>query len=162
MPHPVLSGTLQVNDFTVTDPPIFARLFNLLSVKGFMDTLSGKGLHFKSLSGGFTIQDNVIAVTDGKIAGSSIGLTVDGSVDRKAETLDLHGTAVPAYDANTFLRKVPVLGYLLSGSDGEGVFSTTYSITGPMDDPSVFINPVALLTPGVLRDALFEWPWNKN
>ncbi len=162
IPNPPLTGTLTVHDFTVSKPPIFAKLFDLLSVKGFMETLSGQGIQFKSLSTGFEIQNGIIRLKDGKLEGASIGLTVDGSVDRRAETLDLHGAAIPAYGVNTLVRNVPLLGYLLAGSNGEGVFSTPYNISGPLDDPSVFINPVGLLAPGVLRDVLFEWPWNTD
>ena len=158
-PHPPLEGTVTVGEFTVTDPPVFARLFSALTVDGFLNSLSGSGLKFDSVSGHLAVTHEAIRINDGKAAGTGIGLTLEGTVDRTNSTLDLHGAAVPAYGINTFLNNIPVLGELLTGGDGEGVFSTTYSITGQVSDPNVFVNPISLFLPGALRDLFFELPY---
>ncbi len=45
-----------------------------------------------------------------------------------------------------------MLGALLVGEKGGGVFAVTYRMTGPMDDPVVTVNPLAALAPGILRE----------
>ncbi len=154
-PDPPLAGTLALTDFSLINPPGFARLFNLLSVSGFGDAVASSDILFDSLKGKFEIDDAELRVSDGKLVGSAIGLTIAGTADRDAGTLDLHGTAVPAYGANRIINKIPVLGPLLTGGDGQGVFAASYSITGPYEKPDVSINPLSVFAPGVLRDLLF-------
>jgi hypothetical protein len=158
-PHPPLDGSATITRFKVTDPPVFARLFSALTVNGFLNSVSGTGIVFDSVSGNLSVTHEAIRIDDGKAAGDGIGLTIAGMVNRTDSTLDLQGTVVPAYGINTFLNNVPVLGRLLTGGEGEGVFSTTYSITGPVGDPNVFVNPIALFLPGPLRSLFFELPY---
>ena len=57
-----------------------------------------------------------------------------------------------------FLRKdyaigrIPVIGDLLVGEEGSGIFAATYRLKGPLDDPDVSVNPLAALAPGFLRN----------
>ena len=43
------------------------------------------------------------------------------------------------------------LGQLLSGGDGEGILAMTFSVNGPIRDPSFSVNPLSILAPGFLR-----------
>jgi len=49
------------------------------------------------------------------------------------------------------LGNIPVLGNLLIGGKGEGVFALTYSVRGSGDGTEVQINPLSALAPGFLR-----------
>jgi hypothetical protein len=66
--------------------------------------------------------------------------------------VDIEGTIVPAYLLNTALSGIPVIGDILTGPDGEGVFAATYQMEGARTDPDVFVNPLAALAPGILRE----------
>jgi len=68
----------------------------------------------------------------------------------------MEGTLVPAYTINSFLGQVPVLGPLIVGREGEGIFALTYRVRGSANDPSVTVNPLSALAPGFLR-RLFEF-----
>jgi hypothetical protein len=70
--------------------------------------------------------------------------------------LDLEGTIVPAYTINSILGEVPLLGPLIVGRKGEGIFGFTYRISGGADNPDVAVNPLSALAPGFLR-RLFEF-----
>jgi hypothetical protein len=52
---------------------------------------------------------------------------------------------------NNLVSNVPIFGPLLSGGAHEGVFGLNYSVTGRIDQPSINVSPLSLLTPGVLR-----------
>jgi hypothetical protein len=65
------------------------------------------------------------------------------------------GTAVPAYALNSLVSKIPIIGRLLTGRRGEGLLGLGYRVTGRGDDPSVFVNPLSVLTPGIFR-RIFE------
>ena len=65
--------------------------------------------------------------------------------------MDLRGTLVPAYTINSVLGNIPILGTLLTGGEGEGVFALTYRVSGAPDSPTVSVNPLSALAPGFLR-----------
>ena len=54
------------------------------------------------------------------------------------------------------LGAVPVLGDLLVSKQGEGVFGLTYAMKGNIGEPSLIVNPLSVLTPGILR-RIFEF-----
>jgi len=62
---------------------------------------------------------------------------------------------VPAYGINSLLGNIPVIGELLQGGEGEGLFAATYTASGKLSQPSFSVNPLAALAPGFLR-GLFE------
>jgi hypothetical protein len=72
-------------------------------------------------------------------------------VDLAADTLDIEGTLVPAYAVNSILGNIPLIGQLLVGERGSGVFAANYRASGAMADVQTSINPLATLTPGFLR-----------
>ena len=86
------------------------------------------------------------------MSGSQVGLTAGGQVDLRRKQFDLRGTIVPIYGLNWAISKIPLVGPFLSGREGEGAFAVTYSVTGPLDQPQITVNPLAMLAPGFLRD----------
>ncbi|MGE3622934.1 MAG: hypothetical protein AB7H77_03535 [Bdellovibrionales bacterium] len=56
---------------------------------------------------------------------------------------------------NRVLGAIPLIGDLRTGGDGQGVLGVTYTIKGPIEKPSVSVNPASLLTPGFLRNIFF-------
>lgn len=151
----VMSGRLIITKFRVVRGPILAKLLSLASLTGFLDTLAGNGIAFTKLSADAKFSGTKLWVKNGKAFGSAIGITVDGIIKPFSGTLDLDGTVVPAYTANSVIGKIPLLGDILTGGNGGGVIAANYSIEGDGDAPSVMVNPLSLLTPGFLRN-LFD------
>ncbi|HEU4548851.1 MAG TPA: hypothetical protein VFS01_04085, partial [Rhizomicrobium sp.] len=56
---------------------------------------------------------------------------------------------------NSFISNVPVIGDILASKKGEGIFGVTYSLSGDSEHPDISTNPLAMLTPGILR-RIFE------
>ena len=88
--------------------------------------------------------------------GPMLGATLRGMVDFKAQTVDLGGTYVPLYGLNSALGSIPLLGKVLVGRQGEGVVGITFAIKGKLDDPTVLVNPMSVMTPGIFRQ-IFEF-----
>ena len=63
---------------------------------------------------------------------------------------------MPLYGLNSLLSGVPLIGDLLYGGLGGGVFAFTYRLSGPVESPSVSVNPLSVLAPGILRRIFFE------
>jgi uncharacterized protein YhdP len=149
--HP-LRAKLRVKSFHIVNTPILARLLGLLSLGGIRDALTGKGIHFSTLDVPFQVRKGVIAIDNGKAFGSALGMTFSGAVDTKADTLDIQGQVVPFYAVNSAIGHVPLIGDVMTGGeDGGGIFSASYWVAGPLEDPQVSVNPVTVLFPGFLR-----------
>ena len=88
--------------------------------------------------------------------GPMLGATLRGMVDFKAQTVDLGGTYVPLYGLNSALGAIPLLGKVLVGRQGEGVVGITFAIKGKLDEPTVLVNPMSVMTPGIFRQ-IFEF-----
>jgi hypothetical protein len=152
-------GRFEISDFVLQDAPLLARLLTLASLNGIGNLLGGTGIQMDHLLLPFAYEDQNLTLTDGLLRGSEIGLTIKGEVALDEESIDLEGTIIPIYTLNRLLGQVPVIGRILTGADGRGAFAATYTIEGPNDNPTVFVNPLAILTPGLIRDffgGLFE------
>lgn len=150
-----LDGTYALSPFTVRKVPVLAQLLSLASLSGLNDTLTGKGIRFTNAKGNFRYHNQRLDLTEGLLTGPSLGISVQGAIDRKVRRLSLGGTLVPAYGLNSALGKIPILGRLLAGREGEGVVGVSYRIFGATDAPSVLVNPLSVFTPGFVRQ-LFE------
>ena len=133
------------------DTPVLARLLTVASFTGLSDTLSGNGIRFDRLKGDFKLTDGVAETKLLRAYGPGLGITSQGSIDFDRAEIDLEGTIVPAYSVNQVLQKIPLVGVLLTGGEGEGLFAVLYSTSGSLTDPEVSVNPLSLLTPGFLR-----------
>lgn len=146
-----LRGNMDIRDYTMKDAPVLAKLLSLASLTGFFDTLSGKGIAFKKLTAPFTLSNDVITLKDAKTYGPAIGMNADGTITFPTVALNLKGTIVPSYTLNTMVGKVPLLGEILTGGEGQGLIAANYSISGDDENPEVSVNPLSILTPGFLR-----------
>ncbi len=151
----VLRGKADITAYTIKGAPILAKILSLASLQGFIDTMQGKGIGFKRLSAPFTLANDIITVDKGKTFGEAMGITADGTITMPGAVMNLSGTVVPSYSLNTAVGKVPVLGSLLTGGEGQGVFAARYDVKGTEKESDVSVNPLSMLTPGFLR-GLFD------
>ena len=152
---PDYQGTLDIDDFQVVNQPFLARLFSAGSLTGIGDLMGGDGISIENMNVPFSSKNNVISVHDARARGRAIGATADGYIDRPKNQVALKGSLVPAYGLNSVLGNIPLLGDVLVSKKGEGVFGVTYSATGNADQPNIDVNPLSVLTPGILR-RIFE------
>jgi len=146
-----LNGTAEVADFTLIEAPIMTQLLSLGSLTGLMNTLGGEGLKFDDFIVPFSLSDEVLKIQDARISGPALGMTGDGEILLADRKLDFDGVLVPAYTANSLLGDIPVLGDLIVGKKGEGIFALNYTVKGSFDTTQIAVNPLSALTPGFLR-----------
>jgi hypothetical protein len=158
-----LTGTADLTHFEVRNAPAAAKLLQAMTLYGLVDALRGPGLDVERLILPFRKLGGVIEITDARAFSPSLGVTAKGRVDLVANTADLQGTIVPAYFFNTLLGGLPLVGPLFSPEKGGGLFAATYYVTGKLDEPSVGVNPLSVLTPGFLRGVfgIFDAPDKK-
>ena len=151
-PNEPITGTVRIEDYRVINAPTLARLLSIASLTGIVDALRGEGISFSEFMLPFSIEDDLLTVREARTSGFAIGVNAEGRVNLETDQVDISGTIVPAYSLNTLIGIVPVLGDLLTGGEGEGIFAATYRIGGTTAEPSVTVNPLSALAPGILRD----------
>jgi hypothetical protein len=151
-PRRPLRGRLESSSFRLLNTPFFVRFLSVAALTGLVDALSGEGFYFDGATARFTKTMGKIEVRRFRSAGPSIGLTSSGTIDLDRQKIDLEGVIVPAYAINSILGNIPLLGPLLQGGPGEGLFSAAYKISGDLPEPQIDVNPWTALAPGFLRD----------
>ncbi|TAL00876.1 MAG: hypothetical protein EPO08_12215 [Rhodospirillaceae bacterium] len=152
LPDGSVKGKAEITNLKVTQAPVLARLLSVASLGGIVDELRGKGISFKLLRVPFTYKKSMITVHNGEMFGSGLGLTGKGTYSFADSIMDFDGTIIPAYTINNALSSIPLLGHLLTGSEkGGGVLAMTYQYRGDVATAQPSVNPLAALTPGILR-----------
>lgn len=147
----VTSGRVQADEFRVANAPALAQILSLGSLTGIRDVMAGDGVLFSRLDVPFTVDTATITLNDGRAVGPAIGITFDGTIDKVRDQINIEGVVVPSYSINSVLGEIPLLGTILVGRRGEGLFAVTYKINGPVEQPQVTVNPLSVLAPGFLR-----------
>lgn len=147
-------GSLDMADFVLVKAPVLAKVLTIASFSGINDTLAGKGIRFAKLQTPFDYIDGIATIKNARTVGAEVGLTADGTIDTRADTIKLTGTIVPAHTLNSVLGNIPVLGTILTGRRGSGIFAATYKVEGALSEPTISVNPLSALAPGLLRDLI--------
>lgn len=104
----------------------------------------------------FVRRSDRVEVNNAMLTGSTVGGTMRGFIYTDQRQYDLTGTYVPLFGLNSVFQKIPLIGPLLGGRDGEGLVGVTFAVDGPLSKPQFKINPLSALVPGALRE-LFEF-----
>jgi hypothetical protein len=141
----VMSGSLIVNRFVLVNEPALARTAPP-SEPGQPTSVT-----FTKLKAGFSVGNGRLAIRDATMWGNAVGGTLEGQMDFNRDRIDMSGTFVPAYGLNNMFNKVPIVGTILGGGQNEGLFAVNFRITGKASQPTVSINPLSAVAPGILR-----------
>lgn len=154
-----LIGLAEITNFRVVDAPALAQLISALSLPGLMSSLDGEGLVFSKLEANFDWlyrkKGALLVLKNGRTSGNSLGLTFDGVFDNGAGRVDVSGTIIPLSGINKAIGSIPLVGDIITGGTG-ALFAATYTMRGDSDNPDISVNPLSVLTPGILRRVLFE------
>ncbi|OUR76640.1 hypothetical protein A9Q83_13800 [Alphaproteobacteria bacterium 46_93_T64] len=153
----VVSGQVKIEKMRIIDAPVLGKILTIGSLTGIVELLQNDGMTFDTIEGPFTYTNGLITTKNFRAVGA-IGLTFSGKVDQDNGTIDGFGTVIPAYTLNSILGNIPILGRLLVGREGEGIFGFSYKLKGESDNPTITVNPVSAFAPGILRRMFFE-PW---
>lgn len=148
------TGHARIAEFRVVNAPIAARVLSAASLTGLGDVLQGNGISFNELNGDFTYVNDVLSLSKVAANGSAVGVTANGSIDLAKSEIRVSGSIVPIYALNSALGAIPILGDILVGEEGGGIFAPTYKVEGDLDDPDITVNPLSTFVPGVFRNLI--------
>ena len=82
--------------------------------------------------------------------GDSLGYTIDGQINMDG-FVSISGNLVPAYLLNDILRQVPIVGKIITGEQGDGIFGASFKIKGQPNSLKTTVNPIRTLTPRFIQ-----------
>ena len=150
-----LAGVLVIDDFVLRDEPALRRLVARGGSAGRHAREAKRStptsMAFNKLQVRFHRDGSRLDLSEGTMHGEAIGLTVEGSLDFVHDQVDMSGTFVPVYSFNNLFAKIPVVGLILAGGTNEGLIGVNYRITGMASAPTLNINPLSAIAPGIFR-----------
>ncbi len=146
-------GHAKIRDFSIQNTPLVAKFLSVASFRGMLDLLTGEGISFSHLDAPFEYRRKQLMLKKAKAFGNVLGVTANGTYDRRYKELDIRGKVAPAYSLNMILGSIPLVGNLLAGKDGT-VFAANYDISGDIADASIQINPLSALSPNSLKETI--------
>ncbi|MGB8842960.1 MAG: DUF3971 domain-containing protein [Aliidongia sp.] len=154
------SGHAEGDNYRFTGAPFMVRLLSVASLSSIQALLNGDGIPFTTLKADLSLREGKLSLSHARAYGGALAINVErGDFDLDAGRVDLDGTLVPAYTLNGALGNVPILGDLLLGGEGQGLFAVNFRMSGQIDHPAIAVNPLSTLAPGFLRRMfLFDAP----
>jgi hypothetical protein len=142
-------GDATLTNVRIRNAPVLAELLSAVSIVGLLEQLNGTGILFAEADARFRLSPGGVDIRRAAAVGASMGVSLSGVYRAATRQLDMQGVISPLYLFNG-------IGAILTRR-GEGLFGVTYRITGPTADPSVSVNPLSILTPGMFRE-IFRRP----
>jgi hypothetical protein len=150
------TGTLWVEDFKVLGDPIVSEVVSSAdqgrpAIEGHRN-VTREIFEFDKMRAPFSVGYGQFVLQEAYLKGPLLGANLRGKVDFKTKRVNFGGTYIPLQGLNGALGGIPVLGQIISGTQGEGIFGMTFAVQGPTSSPQVIVNPLSLVAPGIFRE----------
>ncbi len=146
---------INLSDFVLINTPASLKLLSLPSISGLVSIAEGEeGIRFGYGEINYIETENNFNEIEAFAVSDSLGLIMDGNIDRKEKIIDMKGEISPMHLVNAIIQKLPILGPIIVGGEGEGMFSIDFSMTGSSDNPEVESNPLTIIKPRIIERAI--------
>ncbi|MGX5800069.1 hypothetical protein ACWGS9_02370 [Bradyrhizobium sp. Arg314] len=158
-----MKGQVDARNFYVVNEPRLASIVSTTpagdtrslneAVKGNIDTSRVK------FERGFAEIDKgsgYLKLANGLLRGPRIGTTFQGTLYDPNNNMDMTGTFMPVYGLNRIFGELPLLGPLLGNGRDRGLIGVTYRLRGNANKPTLNVNPLSVVAPGIFR-SIFEY-----
>jgi hypothetical protein len=150
-----LEGQIDIRNFWIRGEPALDRLVMAAPAdrNAYHPNASG-GVGFSNLQITFNRTPGKFAIKQGLMYGDVIGAKVDGVLDYALNYVKLRGNYIPAYGLNNAAARAF---FFLGSAPNEGLFAIAFEIAGPATGPTLRVNPVSGMIPGIMGK-LFDFP----
>ena len=146
-----IAGIARISDTRISGAGTFKTILDEGGIKRAASAAEGDGLAFDKVRVRFGYLDGLTTLGNTTAKGTLLAVKVEGTIDENNDTIDLVGAITPLYAITGQLDKIPLIGPILSGGKGEGIFAITFKVKGSREQPEISVNPLSLLAPGFLR-----------
>ena len=95
-------------------------------------------------------KNKTLKIIDAYGTGDSLGYILEGSINQNG-FVSISGNLVPAYLVNDIIRQIPILGKVITGKQGDGIFGASFKLKGQPDSLKTTVNPIKTLTPRFIQ-----------
>lgn len=154
---------LHMSNGTLRKFSTLSKVFSILNVSQLLkfklpDMASG-GMPYSSIKGSISLKEGILASEDLFISSNAINVSIVGSTDIVKEELNLIIGAQPLQTVDKIVNRIPIVGWLLTGSDKD-LLTAYFEAKGKWSDPQVSAIPVKSIGKGILNIFIraFELP----
>ena len=140
---------VKIENFYLKEMPVLTKILSIASLSGALDILEGKGIFFKEAYLKYQLVNNELKILECYGTGPSLGFVLEGRIGKDNFT-SLNGSLAPANTINNIVREIPVVGKILTGKKGDGIFGASFKIKGK-NNLKVEVNPIKTLTPRFIQ-----------
>ena len=140
---------VKIENFYLKEMPVLTKILSVASLTGALDILEGKGIFFKEAYLKYELVNKELRILECYGTGPSLGFVLGGRIG-KDDFASLNGSLAPANTINNIVREIPVVGKILTGKKGDGIFGASFKIKGK-DNLKVEVNPIKTLTPRFIQ-----------
>ncbi|WAP68786.1 hypothetical protein [Jiella pelagia] len=156
------AGQVVLTDFTLVDEERLRRLVGTAQQRA--DSLAvrlGRDLpvanaYFDTARATLLWKNGRLILDDGIIRGPVFGSSFSGTLIAPSGRVDMAGSFMPAYGVNRLFGALPFVGGVLGNGGEGGLIGITYRLDGLLSDPTLTVNPISLIAPGIFR-RIFEY-----
>ena len=155
-----VGGSLSLQHFAIIDEP---RLASLVGTDARGGLAGAVGKRFDTSRANFDIASvnlvwdgKTLSASNGILRGPIFGSSFEGALYGSGGTIDVNGAFMPAYRINRLFGAIPLVGGILGNGDEGGLIGITYRLAGAFADPTLTINPISAIAPGIFR-RIFEY-----
>src|SRR5262249_12965672 len=147
-------GNIDVRNFSIRGEPALDRLVNAPPADRNLARPSGNSIPFSTLQIAFNRTPGKFMIKQGLMYGDILGARVDGVLDYALNYVKVRGNYIPAYGLNNAAARAF---FFLGSAPNEGLFAVAFEIVGPVTGPTLRVNPVSGMIPGIMG-RLFDFP----
>ena len=158
-----LKGQVDTSNFYIVNEP---KLASIVSTKPAGDTRSlndavkadidTSRVQFERGFAEIEKGSGYLKLANGLLRGPRIGTTFQGTLYDQNNNMDVTGTFMPVYGLNRIFGELPLFGPLLGNGRDRGLIGVTYRLKGNANKPTLNINPLSVVAPGIFR-SIFEY-----
>jgi len=158
-------GPVNLKNFTVVNEPRLAQMVSNVRrqvphEKGERAKVipidSDKRITFDLAQAKIKKGDGYLDLDDAIIRNNTIGLSMNGTLYNKQDSMNLSGTFMPANAVNLAVSAIPILGRFFANGKDRALIGITYQLKGRRANPELLVNPLSIVTPGFFN-RVFEF-----
>ncbi len=158
-------GPVNLTNFTVVNEPRLAKMVSnvrrqVRDEKGKLTNSipaeTDKRITFQLAQAKIKKGDGYLDLKDAIIRNTAIGLSMEGTLYNKKDTMNIKGTFMPANAVNLAVSAIPIIGKIFANGKDRALIGITYQLKGARTNPELLVNPLSIVTPGFFNK-VFEF-----
>ena len=139
---------IDLKEFVLRKSPASVKIWSIPSISGLVSIAEGEeGIRFGYGQISYTESDTNFNKIDAFAVSDSIGLVMEGKIQREESIIDMSGEISPIHLVNAIIQNVTILGPIIIGNEVEGLFSIAFSLEGNVENRDVTSNPLTIIKP---------------